>query len=148
MSEDVNKVETVEISQEEEINTSENSVKIADEVIMSIAGATLMQVPGVYGMSGNIASGIVEFLGVKKTNAKGIKVFTAENGDLSLEIHITVKYGFKIPDIAWEIQEKVKAEVENVTGLKVVKVNVHVDGINIEKPEEPKEEESSEKVTE
>ena len=135
-------IKNEEVLQNEEI-ASENIVKIADEVIMSIAGATLMGIEGVHSLSGNIASGIVEFLGVKKSGTKGIKVFTDEAGDISLEIHITVRYGFKIPDVAWEIQEKVKAEVENVTGLNVLKVNVHVDSIFIEKQPEAEESENN-----
>ena len=144
MSENVNKIENEEINVSEESVANENIVKIADEVIMSIASATLLQIPGVHSMSGNLASGIVEFLGVKKSGTKGIKVFTDDAGDISLEIHVTVRYGFKIPDVAWEIQEKVKAEVESITGLNVIKVNVHVDSINIEKAEAATAEETEE----
>ena len=137
MSEIINNIEN------EEIAENNGVVKISDDVISTITVATLLKVPGVHSMSGSLASGIVEFLGVKKTGSKGIKVVTDESGNISLEIHVTVQYGFKIPDVAWEIQEKVKEEVEAVTGLTVVKVNVHVDGINIEK-ETPVSEEAVE----
>lgn len=130
----------------EESVASENIVKISDEVIMTIAGATLTEIEGVHSTSGNIASGIVEFLGVKKAGTKGIKVLSNDNETVSVEIHIAIKYGYKIPDVAWEIQEKVKAEIESITGLNVERVNVHVDSINIEKsaPEADEEAEKEE----
>ncbi len=141
MSENIN-VENNEVITENSENTG--IVKISEDVIATIAAATLSGIEGVYGTNGTLAGGIVEFLGVKKSATKGIKVLIDEEGMVSSEIHITVKYGYKIPDVAWEIQEKVKAEIEAITGLSVAKINVHVDGINIEKPSAENEEVSEE----
>ena len=143
MSENIN-IENNEVITENLENTG--IVKISEDVIATIAAATLSGIEGVYGTSGSLAGGIVEFLGVKKSATKGIKVIIDEDGVVSSEIHITVKYGYKIPDVAWEIQEKVKAEIEAITGLAVAKINVHVDGINIEKTN-VESEESTEEVT-
>ena len=63
--------------------------------------------------------------------AKGIKVET-ENGKVKIDVNIIVEYGTRIPDIAFEIQNRVKKSIENMTGLKVVEVNVHVQGVSIE----------------
>lgn len=114
-------------------DTNLGNVKISDDVIASIATVVLNDINAVHSMNGSLASGIVEFLGVKKNNTKGIKVAIDESEAVSLEIHVTIQYGVRIPEVAWEIQEKVKKEVESVTGLTVAKVNVHVDGINIGK---------------
>ena len=141
MSENIN-IENNEVITENSENTG--IVKISEDVIATIAAATLSGIEGVYGTSGTLAGGIVEFLGVKKSATKGIKVLIDEENTVSSEIHITVKYGYKIPDVAWEIQEKVKAEIEAITGLSVAKINVHVDGINIEKPSDETEEVSEE----
>lgn len=141
MSENIN-IENNEVITENSENTG--IVKISEDVIATIAAATLSGIEGVYGTSGTLAGGIVEFLGVKKSATKGIKVLIDEENTVSSEIHITVKYGYKIPDVAWEIQEKVKAEIEAITGLSVAKINVHVDGINIEKPNAETEEVSEE----
>ena len=46
---------------------------------------------------------------------------------------IVVKYGIKIPELAWEIQESVKNNVETMTGLNVAKVNIHIEGVNFVK---------------
>ena len=51
-----------------------------------------------------------------------------------------MEYGSRIPDVAYEIQTRVKKSVENMTGLKVSEVNVHVQGVKTEKEVEEKEE--------
>ena len=66
--------------------------------------------------------------------------------DVTIDINVIVKYGTKIPEAAWEIQENVKKNVESMTGLSVCKVNVHVTGI--EAVEEVKITEETEEKTE
>lgn len=109
--------------------TNDTSLQISDEVVAIIAGIAANEVKGVAGMSGGLVGGITEMLG-KKNFAKGIKV---EVGDkvATIEIYIIVEYGVRIPDVAWEIQNKVKQSVEEMTGLNVLKVNIHVQGVKI-----------------
>ena len=68
---------------------------------------------------------------VEKLRSKGIKVEVGEK-DTKIDVNIIVEYGTRIPDIAYEIQNRVKKAVENMTGLKVLEVNVHVQGVNTE----------------
>jgi uncharacterized alkaline shock family protein YloU len=78
-------------------------------------------------MSGGIAGGIAEMLG-RKNLAKGVKVEVGEK-EAAIDLFTVVHYGVRIPDVALEIQQKVKEAVERMTGLKVVEVNVHVQGV-------------------
>ncbi|MDZ4132801.1 MAG: Asp23/Gls24 family envelope stress response protein, partial [Dethiobacteria bacterium] len=103
-------------------------VKIADEVVSIIAGLAAADIEGVASMSGGIAGGIAEVLG-RRNLSKGVKVEVGTE-DAKIEIFIIVKYGVRIPDVAWDIQETVKKAVETMTGLKVTHVNVHVQGVN------------------
>lgn len=107
------------------------AIKITDEVVAIISGIAATEVAGVSGMSGGIAGGIAEALG-RKNLSKGVKVEASEK-DVKIDIYIIVEYGFRIPDVAWTIQEKVKKAVETMTGLNVVEVNIHIQGVNIEK---------------
>lgn len=130
-------------SNEMVVNESENNnkIRIADEVVAIIAGKAVSEIQGVYEMSGGFAGGISEVLSGKKNLAKGIKVVVTEK-DTKIDVNIIVEYGVRIPEIAFEIQTKVKKAVETMTGLKVIEVNVHVQGVNtnIEKKEEEKSE--------
>lgn len=103
------------------------SVKIADEVISIVAGLAATEVPGVAGMSGGLAGGIAELLG-KKNFSKGVKVIVTGK-KVTVEIYAIIEYGISIPEVAIEIQEKVKNAVENMTGFEVAAVDIHVQGI-------------------
>ncbi len=122
------------IEENKEITTeNDENIKIANDVIASIAGVAVSEVPGVYGMAG----GISEIFG-KKGLAKGIKVDIGEK-ETKIDVNIIVDYGVRIPDVAFEIQNRVKKAVESMAGLNVASVNIHIQGINI--PEKRQEEE-------
>ncbi len=131
MSKDVEKEES------RTLPTELGSIKIADEVVSIIAGLAATDVEGVASMSGGIAGGIAEVLG-RKNLSKGVRVDVGTE-EAKVDIFIIVKYGVRIPDVAWDIQEKVKNAVETMTGLKVTHVNVHVQGVHF--PKDEKEEE-------
>lgn len=109
------------------------SVNIADEVISVIAALAVSEVKGIAGMAGSFSGGLSELLG-KKNISKGVKL-TVNDKEVSLDLSVIAEYGAKIPDVAWQLQEKVKSEVEAMTGMTVTAVNVSVDGINVPKDE-------------
>jgi uncharacterized alkaline shock family protein YloU len=114
-------------------------VLFADDVVATIAGLAATDVNGVAAMSGGIANGIAEKLG-RKSLAKGVKVQVGEK-EAAIDLYIIVDYGVKVPEVAWNIQESVKKAVETMTGLSVIEVNIHVQGVSFEK--EIKETESN-----
>ena len=133
------KEEIVEI--EENTEGSNDGIKIANDVVAVIAGVAVSEVSGVAGMAGGFAGGISEVFSGKKSLSKGIKVDTDEK-EVRIDVNIIVEYGARIPDVAFEIQNRVKKSVENMTGLKVAEVNVHVQGVKTERDE--KEENNNE----
>ncbi len=116
-----------------------NGIKISNDVVSVIAGVAVSEVPGVSGMAGGFAGGITEVLSGKKNLSKGIKVEVGEK-ETKIDVNIIVEYGTRIPDVAFEIQTRVKKAVETMTGLKVVAVNVHVQGVSTETPTEETQE--------
>ena len=121
---------TNNVVNEGEVTLENNSnIKIADDVIAVIAGAAASEVPGVSSMAGGFAGGISEVFSGKKNFARGIKVEAGEKETI-VDVNIIVEYGGRIPDVAFEIQNRVKKAVESMTGLKVLDVNVHVQGVN------------------
>ena len=77
-----------------------------------------------------------------KNLAKGIKVEATEK-NAKIDVNIIVEYGSRIPDVAFEIQNRVKKTVESMTGLKVEEVNVHVQGVKTEKDDDEEERENA-----
>lgn len=141
MENENNKVE--EVKEEIVVANQENSeIKIADDVVAVIAGVAVSEVSGVAGMAGGFAGGITEVLSGKKNLAKGIKVEVGEK-ETKIDVNIIVEYGTRIPDIAFEIQNRVKKAVETMTGLKVLEVNVHVQGVSTDIEEKEAEEKNN-----
>lgn len=126
---------------EEKENNEENGIEISTDVIAVIAGVAVSEVQGVSGMSGGFAGGITEVLSGKKNLSKGIKV---EKNDTSakIDVNIIVEYGTRIPDVAFEIQNRVKKAVEGMTGFIVEEVNVHVQGVNTDVTKKSENEEN------
>lgn len=139
MEEENSKKEVIENeSKEEKIVTNENAentedtengIEISNDVIAVIAGVAVSEVQGVASMSGGFAGGITEVLSGKKNMAKGIKVEKTDN-KAKIDVNIIVEYGSRIPDVAYEIQNRIKKAVEGMTGFKVEEVNVHVQGVD------------------
>jgi len=113
--------------------TDIGNVKISDEVVAAIAGMTAVDVPGVVGMSAGLVGGIADLIG-KKNPAKGVKVHIGER-EVAVDLYIVVEYGQRIPDVALIVQEKVKEAIETSTGMAVVEVNVHVQGVGFTQDE-------------
>ena len=114
------------------------SIRIADEVVGIIAGLAATEIDGIAGMSGGLVGGIAEMLG-KKNFAKGVKVEVGER-EAAVDLYIIVKYGVGIPDVALSVQENVKQAIESMTGLSVVEVNIHVQGVGFPDAEKRGEE--------
>lgn len=123
--------------EETNINTNidrDGNVCISNDVVATIASIAAKSIDGVAGMFGSLTGGFAELLG-KKNPSKGVKV-TITDREVKIDMFVIVEYGVKIPDVAWEIQEKTKNEVEAMTGLNVVAVNVNIEGVNTAKKEE------------
>src|SRR5258708_26151421 len=116
--------------------TDMGSIQIAPEVIEVIAGLATIEIHGVAGMSGGFAGGIAELLG-RKNLSKGVKVEVGQR-QAAVDVSIIIDYGFKIPEVANQIQRNVKHAIESMTGLDVVEVNVHIHDVHFKTNEKDK----------
>ena len=115
----------------QEVENVDSGVEISEDVVAVIAGIAVSDVQGVAGMARGFAGGLTEAFSGKKNMAKGIKVEVGEK-ETKIDVNIVVEYGTRIPDVAFEIQNRVKKAVETMTGLNVLEVNVHVQGVHTE----------------
>ena len=105
-------------------------VQIADEVVAIIAGLAATEVEGVDSMAGNITNELVGKLGMKNLS-KGVKVDVTEE-HVSVDLSLNIRYGYNIPSVSEQVQEKVSTAIENMTGLTVLYVNVKIAGVNMD----------------
>lgn len=126
----VNKEQEVRNNYKVREHSKFGEVQIADEVIAIIAGLAATEVEGVAAMAGNITNELVSKLGMKNL-AKGVKVDVSPE-HVAVDLALSLKYGYNIPKTSALVQEKVKAAIENMTGLTVTGVNVRIAGVSIE----------------
>ena len=112
-------------------NGNMGQVQIADEVVAIIAGLAATEVEGVASMAGNITNERVSKLG-KKSLSKGIRV-KVEDGIVNVNVALNIAYGYSVPKTCKKVQEKVKAAIENMTGLEVEKVDIQIANVSISK---------------
>ena len=112
-------------------NGNMGQVQIADEVVAIIAGLAATEVEGVASMAGNITNELVSKLS-KKSLSKGIRV-KVEDGILNVNVALNIAYGYSVPKTCKKVQEKVKAAIENMTGLEVEKVDIQIANVSISK---------------
>ncbi|KPU28262.1 alkaline-shock protein [Caloranaerobacter sp. TR13] len=108
------------------------SINIDDNVLAIIAGLSAMECYGLVGMaSRNATEGLVELLR-REHLTKGVKVHTEDNR-IVIDLYVIVQFGTKISVVANNIIEKVKYNIESLTGLTVEKVNINVQGVRVQK---------------
>ncbi len=107
------------------------AVQIADDVVAMIASLAATEVNGVNSMAGNITNELMAKVGVKKLT-KGVRV-DLEGGSVSVDLAVTMDYGYNIPATCQQVQNKVKSAIENMTGLTCSNVNIRIAGVSMKK---------------
>ncbi len=136
MSEDKIKIDRIA----EEINEDDDNradMMITDEVLAIMAGVAASEIKSVYKMSGGFTGGLVEVFG-RRNLSKGVKVDTRNNKTV-IDLYVIIKYGYRIPEAAWEIQEHVKKTIEELADIEIDAVNIHVQGVSFGGSEDDKE---------
>lgn len=116
---------TVVLKEDDSIGT----VKIADDVVAMIASLATTEIEGVSAMAGNITNELMSKVGMKNLT-KGVRVEVLE-GNVKVDLAVTMEYGYNIPATCQKVQQKVKAAIENMTGLQCNDVNIRIAGVKL-----------------
>ncbi|MBQ8955461.1 MAG: Asp23/Gls24 family envelope stress response protein [Lachnospiraceae bacterium] len=112
-------------------STKSGEVKIADDVVASIAAIAAGEIDGVSAITGNISDMLKNSVGIKGGAGSGVRVDVAGNM-VRVDIAIVIKYGNNVMETSKKVQDKVKNSIENMTGLNVTDVNIRITGVNSE----------------
>jgi uncharacterized alkaline shock family protein YloU len=127
-------MEKVNVNEEvkEEMKEFISEVKIAGDVIDTIAGLAATEIEGIASMQGNLTNELVGKLGVKNLT-KGVTIeFDEEGTSVHVALAVVMKYGYSIPKVCKAVQDRVKSAIENMAGLKVLNVNINIVGVDTE----------------
>ena len=117
------------------VSEEHGDIRITDGVIAVCAAKAALDTKGVYSLVSGITDTIQQNILGKSPESKGVKI-NQNDGEIVIDLYINVEYGVRIPSVAWKIQENVKREVEEMTGMHVTFVNIHVQGIHFEEGKE------------
>ena len=106
------------------------TITYANEVIAIIAGVAANEIEGLAGMC--TSGGLGDIISKNRNITRGVKVEIGTE-EVSVDLYTIVEYGQPIQKVASEVQENVRKNIEAMTGLKVVSVDVHVQGVSFEK---------------
>lgn len=104
-------------------------IRVADEVVTIIAGLAATEVEGVSSMSGNITNEIVAKTGMKNLS-RGVRVDVTD-GIVTADLSLNIKYGYKIPEVSGNVQDRVRTAIETMTGLEVGTINVRISSVDM-----------------
>ena len=126
--------ENVKVNEEvrEEVKEFTSEVKIAGDVIATIAGLAATEIEGIASMQGNLTNELVGKLGMKNLT-KGVTIeFDEDGASVHVVLAVIMKYGYSIPKVCKAVQDRVKSAIENMAGLKVIDVNINIVGVETE----------------
>ncbi len=113
------------------ILTESGSVVIETDVLAKIAGLTAVECFGVVGMAMiSVKDGLVKLL-KRESITKGVNIRISEDNSITVDFHIMTVYGVSIATIANNLMHTVKYKLESMTGMKVDKINVYVEGVRV-----------------
>lgn len=120
---------TIKLNSEDQ---SLGTIHISPRVLEFIAGIAASEVDGVAKMHASFANNVSELLG-RSDHRRGVKLTREDDNSLSIDIAVYLNYGVAVPQVAAQIQERVKQQIALMTNLEVKEVNVHIQGVNPEK---------------
>jgi len=103
------------------------AVQVHHDAIAAIARIAAMKIAGVVDTGGSFVDGIVGMIG-KKGGTHGIRVEVAGN-DVTLELSLVIEFGSSIAQLSWQVQNEVRQAVQQMTGKRVQRVDVIVQGV-------------------
>ena len=112
------------------INNDLGLITISEDVLLKVAGYAALECYGIVAMSSKRAKdGFVEWLG-RENLTKGVQINITDEG-IDIDLFIIVEYGISIVEVCKIIKSQVYYKIENMTGARVRRVNISVEGIRV-----------------
>jgi uncharacterized alkaline shock family protein YloU len=110
--------------------TDYGKIEITSEALAAIAGAAAVRCFGIVGMvPRGLRQGVSEILGGDAIS-RGVEV-KKDGSDVIIDLYVVMAYGVNIAQVAQNVMETVRYEIEKMTGLRPVEINVNVTGIRV-----------------
>ena len=108
-------------------------IKISQDVLITYISDTVLSVDGVFDLGSNFQAAIQKNILGKDSSSRGVKITENKEDGVMIDIFVIVKFGTKIPDIAWNIQKQVTDKLNDTVQLPIKEINIHIQGVHLEK---------------
>lgn len=108
-------------------NETKENITYKKNVVISIVSLATQEINGIASISRNSVS-VVKSAFNKNIN-RGIIVEFDQNNKITIDVFVSVKFGYSVKDVSFRVQENIKSSVESMTEFKVSTINVHVVGV-------------------
>ena len=115
-------------------NFERGSLTISDDVIASYVSESVLKTDGVYDLYAGFSDTLSKNILGKDSIYKGLKIINDDEG-YTIDVYIVVDFGVKIPEIAWNVQKNIMAQLEQVMAIVIKDVNIHIQGVDMAKEE-------------
>ncbi|MQN02380.1 MAG: Asp23/Gls24 family envelope stress response protein [Lachnospiraceae bacterium] len=115
--------------------TVAEGVTVTDEVMTTIAGLAASDVEGIAYIGNGLTRENITKAGARNLS-KGIHIIREEDGSITVRLAVVIKYGYEVPKVSRDIQEKVKSSVASMTGITVREVDVRIASVEMNTTEE------------
>ncbi len=119
---------------QKQLKLEKGNLKVDRKILSSIIALATQEINGVSAMTDTFKNKIKNFF--NKSVVPGVNVKFAENGNLHVDVFITIFNGFSVPDVAFRIQENIKSNVATMISSPVKIINVNVVGVDFNMPPE------------
>ncbi|MFD1471142.1 Asp23/Gls24 family envelope stress response protein [Companilactobacillus mishanensis] len=113
------------------IKTKHGEIDVSNNTVATIVGGAAADIYGIVGMASKnqLRDGMNTILN-REDFSRGV-VIHQEDEKLAVDVYIIVGYGIKISEVAKNLKEKVKYNLETMLGTPAGTVNVYVQGIKV-----------------
>ncbi len=98
------------------------------KILCSIVSLATREIGGVSSLKSNFKSKFLNLFSSEKV--PGVLIKFNPNGNVIVDVYITVENGCSIPDVAYRVQENIKNNIASMVDMRTSKVNVHIVGVD------------------
>ena len=106
-------------------------IEVNNAVVASIVRLAALQVKGVCGVGAGLVDNLADMVSWKRESDRGVKVFDDDTNSYAIELRIVVTFGVEIAKVAYQVQTLVREQVEKMTGNRVKRVDVFIEGVKV-----------------
>jgi len=120
-------------AKEKQTDRAPGTTTMAPGVLVTMARLTALAVPGVFGMAATPA-GVNRLF--RRGAGEGVQI-EVENDSVFVDLHLILEADTNVREVSRKVQSEVARAIEDMIGMKVARIDVHIEDIDYSEPLSP-----------